>query len=309
MFPFPSRERFRSTSKRAAGGARCGWAWPRPAHAFTLIEVLVVVAIIALLAAVLLPSLRKARQQARTVQCATNLKTTGMGMHFYNQANRDYYPSSLLWAESIRPYVQKSAARKTSPDVHGGAWEYFETEFLTCPSDPIKAETGQLRQEINGVVVDMNHLISFAINNHLVWPLNDIAAARNEQDYAHIPISQMHVGEEDRFGNTIWTAMQRASQVKRPGDIVMLADAGDDEIDHSRAYWDFDDERDIPPTPVLEVHHGGRGGNNFLFVDLHVGYYKVLGEGSPRRGVPSVPGHWIPVEDLVGDPNPAPPPY
>src|SRR5438046_449604 len=62
----------------------------RDRGAFTLIEVLVVVAMIALLLAILLPSLQGARQQARTLACASNLRQLMIGAAFYwteNQSN------------------------------------------------------------------------------------------------------------------------------------------------------------------------------------------------------------------------------
>lgn len=58
--------------------------------AFTLIEILVVVAIIALLVAILLPSLRAARQQANTVMCASNLRQLMTGANLYQTENRSY---------------------------------------------------------------------------------------------------------------------------------------------------------------------------------------------------------------------------
>ena len=52
-------------------------------QAFTLIELMIVVAIIAILVAVLIPSLSRARQQAFQIRCAANLKAIGMGILYY----------------------------------------------------------------------------------------------------------------------------------------------------------------------------------------------------------------------------------
>jgi len=57
--------------------------------AFTLVELLVVISIIALLIAILLPSLRKARQQARATLCLSQLHTLGQGIAMYALDNND----------------------------------------------------------------------------------------------------------------------------------------------------------------------------------------------------------------------------
>lgn len=61
-------------------------------RAFTLIEVLVVVAIIALLLAILLPSLQAAKDQARASVCASNERQMMFGMAQYTTEHREYFP-------------------------------------------------------------------------------------------------------------------------------------------------------------------------------------------------------------------------
>lgn len=103
---------------------------------FTLIELLVVIAIIGILASILMPSLAAARNQAKNVQCLSNLRSLGAGMMLY-QCNNDgaFWPyqenGGYFWGKVI-PITKKVDPRTSSFMTYVG----YNNAYLQCPMQP-----------------------------------------------------------------------------------------------------------------------------------------------------------------------------
>jgi prepilin-type N-terminal cleavage/methylation domain-containing protein len=102
-------------------------------RAFTIVELLVVIGIIAALLALLLPSLRRARESSRSVGCASNVRQVTQAMMMYAVDNTDMLPTSsnigLAWA-SNQPgwisYFYPSGSSGTDIDfTHGAFMKYL----------------------------------------------------------------------------------------------------------------------------------------------------------------------------------------
>src|SRR5690349_18080112 len=95
-------------------------------RAFTLIELLVVIAIIGILAALLLPTLGRAKESGRRTACASNLRQLAIALSVYTIENDGLYPprsSDAFWPSQLQP-------------------NYQNLDILLCPTEGLSPGTG-----------------------------------------------------------------------------------------------------------------------------------------------------------------------
>jgi prepilin-type N-terminal cleavage/methylation domain-containing protein/prepilin-type processing-associated H-X9-DG protein len=151
----------------------------KPSHvrrAFTLLELLVVLAILAVLVGLLLPAVQKVRQAAARIQCKNNLKQIGVAFHNYHAAN-DHFPPGFTsasatvdgegtgpgwgWAAYLLPYLEQEGLFGRidfNKDIRDPANAFARAQSLKvflCPADSPAGPTFTVVDASGGPLCDV----------------------------------------------------------------------------------------------------------------------------------------------------------
>ena len=172
-----------------------------PSRAFTLLELLVVVAIIAALTGMLLPTLTRAREIARGAVCKSSLRSLALAAQMYAQEEESYPPAwvigspvSIAWCGAY----YKEGGLPCMDAARGPLWPYLGgKEMLLCPSfSPSTVK-----------YVGSGQISGYGINCQYV---------------AGDPVVDTGDGA---FGMTSYARPARLEQIKRPTETILFADA------------------------------------------------------------------------------------
>jgi prepilin-type N-terminal cleavage/methylation domain-containing protein len=177
--------------------------------AFTLIEVLVVVAIIALLVAVLVPSLGKARTQARITSCKANSKQIATAISVYQAEDRGYVPIMLNW-HSGPAYNAPARTTFLSVALRRGEKGLVALSRSTASTgelfDPNKTWSSAARDEYETRFLPEHYVCPFE-RGQSPWELSQVGSGPS-------PMSQWEwKGVMESYQTWLWEDVVRGKQV------------------------------------------------------------------------------------------------
>ena len=228
---------------------------------FTLIELLITIAILAILAGVLLPALNSAREKGRDISCFSNLKQIGTMLQMYIDSNDD-----------ITPAVN---GNHPTGDIYNISWLDLLAGNYISSRIPVK----------NGTVLYNTCYLKTAPDGKSL-PIGVLACPSSStftpgKDAVHDGLNYPDVDRGD-----VGVASKRAGMtkmklgtIKQPSKRAAVFDMANSESDNGGTPGGF--KKDPLNTwgsligSDLKWRHGSKSGANFLYADGHVGLLKA----------------------------------
>ncbi len=235
-------------------------------RAFTLVELLVVIGIIAILIGILLPSLSRAREQANTVKCAANLRTIGQAFQIYLNTNNQYTPPFRNGSVLVDPADPTQIIDPNDSTAYWGAFfavaSNLTKDVFACPSN---------QQKTDGAGYT-NQYTAYGYNG---WG-NTNSALSDAQRLTFFGTTEEIALMRKNNGSWSSALGRRISRVRHPAQTIIAQDAWESTLDggsNGDTFASSDPAKrgkltEYPGHDIEYLRHKGQ--SNVLFVDGHV---------------------------------------